>query len=161
VAVTGSTASCTGADNTFLNNGTAGVTVTTTADDSSITCVTPTTTAGTVTVNVYGFTSGARNTTATSKLTITVVAALSGTVYSYSTATMNNVAATANINTYTNAATGAVTRYAKASAGNTVELFRVDIEQFDAADAGLTDASTKAVTATLSGLELLLSLLKM
>ena len=151
ISVSGGIASCVSATgtNSITNNGTAAVSVATTAD-GTVTCVTPTTAAGTITVSVFGYSSGVLDTTATSTLTITVVAALSGTVYSTSTVT-ETVNAVAGVYKYTDALSGTVTRLAKASSANTDELYSFDIDQEDAAGTSLAAASTKAITATLSG----------
>jgi len=150
ISLSSSTASCVSADTTkatVSNNGTAAVLVTSSAA-TSVTCSTPTTAAGTITVSVFGYSSGVLDTTATSKLTITVVTALPGTVYSASvvTETVENVAGTGK---YTDGLSGITYRVAKAATLNTA-FFTFDIDQQDAAGTTLT-TGTKAITASLSG----------
>jgi len=86
-----------------------------------------------------------------------VLSAPSGTVYSSTSVVEtlydNNAVGATNhtVYKYTSAATGAVTRIANAAASSSDELFSFALTQKDAAGATLADASTKAVTASLSG----------
>ena len=118
------------------------------ASGSTANILTPS--AGTITAKGYAITAGVASATAQT-VTITVAAAASGTVYAGQTVTPASVAVAGTIYTYTNAATGSITRLASGSALITTELYSFTVTQTDANNVPLVDASTKAVTASLSG----------
>ena len=108
-------------------------------------------TVGTITANGYAITSGVASTTA-QPIVVTVTAAVTGTVYASSTVTPTTGAAAAAAKTaftYTNT-DAVVTRWA-AGAVSANAAYQFDVAQFDSTPAPMATASSKAVTATLSG----------
>ena len=110
-------------------------------------------TAGTITVKITQIAAnGVADTTNTATLTITVIPALAGTVYASSTVTATTGAAAAAAKTaftYTN--TDAVVSRWAAGAVSANAAFEFAIAQFDETPVAMATASSKAVTATLSG----------
>jgi len=75
LTVTGGVATCavnTATGTVFAGNGSAAVSATTSTTAGLVRCTTPTTAAGTITVDLFGFTNGVQNSTRSSRLTITV-----------------------------------------------------------------------------------------
>ena len=111
----------------------------------------PTPTVGTIVIKNYPITLGVESSTATSTVTITVAAAATGTVYAASAVAETATAAAGAVYKYTNAATTVVTRLADYAQASSVELYSFTVTQNDATPSPLGTASTKAVTASLSG----------
>ena len=141
ISVTGGTASSATAGVT--GSGTASLFVNTSG--TSVALLVPTPTVGTITVSVFGYTNGSLNTTATSRLTITVIAAAPGTTLVQSTAFMStttNAAATAD--------TAAPTAAAAASA---TPAGRITVTQYSTTDTAtvVSTTNTRAVVVSIAG----------
>ncbi len=134
-----------------FTDGTVAKTVAATVAADVVYVSTPT--AGTITVKITQISAlGVADTANTATLTITVIAALAGTVYASSTVTPSTVGAAALAKTaftYTDT-DGVVSRWA-AAAVSANAAYQFNIAQFDATPNPMATASSKIVTATLSG----------
>jgi len=136
-----------------LSGGTFTDGTTTKTVGASSTALVSTPTAGTITATGYVINpaTGVADTANPQTVTITVIAAITGTVYSSTSVTPAVAGAATDAIQYTNAATTEVTRMARGAATAGGALYTFALVQKDANGVALAAASTKGVTATLSG----------
>jgi len=146
LSATGGVATCavgSATSTTFTGNGTAAISVTTAGTPGTVRCTTPTTAAGTITVDLFGYTSGVQNSTRSSRLTITVtVAPVVSTTYSTVQIASTNSAPDATTNLAKVLAPAALSSGASVQAANILVTIK---------DQSNVAFNNRGLTATISG----------